>query len=94
MHVFDIAGTDAVFRGAHGFKQHRLADRMEDHEQDGSPYGLFHADAGAGDDQSQIGDGGKGKHFLGVVLGDRHHAGSDEGEAADEGHHRTGQRAI
>ena len=52
MHMLDIAGTDAVLGRAHGFKQHRLTDGMEDHEQDGSPYGLFHADAGAGDDQS------------------------------------------
>ena len=67
---------------------------MKDHEQDGGPYGLFHADAGAGNDQPKIGDGGESEHFLGIVLGNGHHAGGDECKAADEWTIVPPQRAM
>ena len=57
---------------AHAQEQQRLGHRVEQDQEDGRPYGLGRADAQAGTDEAQVGDGGVREHTFGVALRDGH----------------------
>ena len=87
MHGLDVAGAEAVLDRADGLEQHAFGDGVEQHQQHGGPDRLLLADAGAGHDEAEVGDGGERQHLFAVVLGDGHHAGGQEGKPADKADH-------
>ena len=72
VHVLDIAAADMMLGRAHAQEQQRLCHRMEQDQEDGGPHGLGRADAQAGADKAQVGDGGVREHAFGVALRDGH----------------------
>ena len=92
VHVLDIAAADVVLCGAHAQEQKRLGDGVEQDEERRRPDGLGGADAGAGDDQAEVGDGRVREHALGVGLRDGHERAERERDAAHEHRHDGGHR--
>ena len=92
VHVLDVAAADMMFGGAHAQEQQRLGNRVEQDQEDGSPHGLGRADAQAGTDEAQVGDGGVRKHALGVALRDGHEGGQQKRDGAHAGDHKARHR--
>ena len=89
VHVLDVAAADMVLGGAHAQEQQRLGNRVEQDQEDGGPHGLGRADAQAGADEAQVGDGGVRKHALGIALRDRHESGQQKRDGAHAGDHKA-----
>ena len=69
VHVLDVAAADVMLGRAHAQKQQAFRHGMEQHQERRRPDGLGRANAGAGHDQAQVGDGGVRQHALGVSSG-------------------------
>ena len=87
VHVFDVAAADVMFGGADAQEQQRLRHSVENDQENGRPHRFRGANASAGDDQAQVGDGRVREHALGVALRDGHEGSQAEREAANEHDH-------
>ena len=75
-----------VLGGAHAQEEQRLGHGVEDEQEHARPHGRRRADTGAGDDEAEVGDGGVGKHALGVGLGDGDERAHEERGGAHKHH--------
>ena len=92
VHVLDVAAADMVLGGAHAQEQQRLGHCVEQDQEDSGPHGLGRADAQAGTDEAQVGDGGVREHALGVALRDGHKGGQQKRDGAHAGDHKARHR--
>ena len=66
-HILDVAAADGVLDGADTEKEQAFRDSMENYQQHCRYDGRRCVDAGAGDYEAQVGNGGIGKDFFAVT---------------------------
>ena len=92
--MLNISRSQRILCRSHRLEKHGFADRVKDHKENGRPYSLLHADAGAGYDQAQIRYGRKRQNLLGVILCNGHHTCHNKCQPADTGDNDPDQVAL
>ena len=85
-HVLDVAGADLLLDGPDAQEHERLGDGVEQDQQDGRGDGGRGVDAGAGDNERQVGDGGVGQNLLAVGLAGGQAGRGQKHEGPEKGH--------